>query len=307
MGKCNRNEREPNTKCLICGKEYFRFPYEIRSGVKLYCSTKCSGIAQQVHHEPNTKCAVCGKVFYRRPTRKNSKSGLYFCSKECQNIGYAQHLVLLGNESKFLTREERTQLNKKQRDDLRNKRNKHILGRTCITCGKIINDNNRSGYCLKCYAKVRFANATQEQRRKWSEDAKRRMADGKIKPWQSRNTLSYPEKFFKKVLEDNNIPFEGPNYVIKHTDLGVQNCIPSSCYFLDFKIGNIDLEIDGKQHWSLEDRIKSDKIRDERLTKAGYIVYRIKWREINSYEGKQYIKDEINKLLNFIKNKQLDK
>lgn len=162
MGKWNRDEREPNTKCLICGKEYFRFPYEIRSGVKLYCSTKCSGIARQVRHELNTKCAVCGKVFYRRPTRKNSKSGLYFCSKKCQNIGYAQHLVLPGNESKFLTLEERTQLNKKQRDALRNKRNKQILGRTCIMCGKLINDNNKSGYCLKCYAKVRFSNATQE-------------------------------------------------------------------------------------------------------------------------------------------------
>ena len=107
------------------------------------------------------------------------------------------------------------------------------------------------------------------------------------------------------MLENNNIPFEGPNYVIKQIDLGVPNCLPSSCYFLDFKIGNIDLEIDGKQHWLLEDRIKSDKIRDERLTKAGYIVYRIKWKEINSYEGKQYIKEEINKFFEFYKNNLL--
>lgn len=61
----------------------------------------------------------------------------------------------------------------------------------------------------------------------------------------------------------------------------------------------------GKQHWLLEDRIKSDKIRDERLTKAGYIVYRIKWKEINSYEGKQYIKEEINKFFEFYKNNLL--
>lgn len=300
MGTWNRDERKPNTKCLVCGKEYFRFPYEIRSGVKLYCSTKCSGIAQQVHHEPNTKCAVCGKLFYRRPKRKTSKSGLYFCSKECQNIGYKQHMVVSGKESRFLTPEECTKLNKKQRDALRNKRNKQLLKRTCITCGRLINDNNKSGYCINCYAKARYANATIEQRHKWSEDAKKLMAEGKIKPWQSRNTLSYPEKFFKKVLENNNIKFEGPNYVVKQKDLGVPNCLSSACYFLDFKIGMIDLEIDGKQHWSDKDRVESDRLRDEYLTKAGYIVYRIKWKSINSENGKQYIKNEIEKFLTFL-------
>lgn len=209
-------------------------------------------------------------------------------------------MVVSGKESRFLTPEERTKLNKKQCDALRNKRNKQLLKRTCITCGRLINDKNKSGYCRKCCAKARYSNATEEQRHKWSEDAKKRMAEGKIKPWQSRNTLSYPEKFFKKVLENNNIKFEGPNYVVKQKDLGVPDCLPSSCYFIDFKIGMVDLEIDGKQHWKDKDRVESDKIRDKYLTKAGYIVYRIKWKSINSENGKQYIKTEIDNLLEFL-------
>lgn len=82
-------------------------------------------------------------------------------------------MVVSGKESRFLTPEECTKLNKKQRDALRNKRNKQLLKRTCITCGRLINDNNKSGYCINCYAKARYANATIEQRHKWSEDAKK--------------------------------------------------------------------------------------------------------------------------------------
>ena len=101
-------------------------------------------------------------------------------------------------------------------------------------------------------------------------------------------------------MELNHINFEGPNYVVKQIELGVPNCKPFSCYFLDFKIGNIDLEIDGKQH-NYEEQKEKDKIRDKYLRKAGYIVYRIKWKSINSESGKKYIKEEIEKLLKFIR------
>ena len=272
MSTEDRTKYKPNTKCQVCGKEYYRFPYEIKNGVKLCCSSKCKGKAQQVYHEPNSRCAVCGKLFYRRPNKIKSKSGLYFCSKKCQNTGYKQGIVVPGpkKENKF-----------------------------CKTCGKLLSLKNKTGHCVKCWSKVRYTNITQEQKQKWSETTKKLMAEGKIKPWQSRNILSYPEKFFKKVLENNNIKFEGPNYVIKQQDLGVPNCLPSACYFLDFKIGNVDLEIDGKQH-SYSDRKESDKVRDEYLTKAGYTVYRIKWKSINTKSGKQYIKNEIDKFLKFL-------
>ena len=62
-----------------------------------------------------------------------------------------------------------------------------------------------------------------------------------------------------------------------------------------FALSNkIDLEIDGKQH-KLEDRKKHDRIRDERLIKIGWKVYRIEWKDLR--KNKEYIKEEINKFL----------
>ena len=74
-----------------------------------------------------------------------------------------------------------------------------------------------------------------------------------------------------------------------------------SNYFLDFYIpdGNIDLEIDGKQH-EYEDRKVQDQIRDFHISKQ-FKVYRIKWRSINTDDGKKYIKEEIEKFLKFHK------
>lgn len=60
----------------------------------------------------------------------------------------------------------------------------------------------------------------------------------------------------------------------------------------------IDLEIDGKQH-EYEERKTSDIKRDKLLINYGIKVYRIKWKSINSEKGKNYIKEEINKFLEF--------
>jgi hypothetical protein len=40
-------------------------------------------------------------------------------------------------------------------------------------------------------------------------------------------------------------------------------------------------------------------VRDEVLIKNNYIVYRIKWRNINTEKGKEYIKNEIDNFLEF--------
>ena len=60
----------------------------------------------------------------------------------------------------------------------------------------------------------------------------------------------------------------------------------------------IDLEIDGKQH-EYEDRKKHDIERDRYLRSKGYLVYRIKWNEINSENGKQLMKSKIDDFLLF--------
>lgn len=122
----------------------------------------------------------------------------------------------------------------------------------------------------------------------------KRISEGKHKGWATRNIISYPELFFMKVLMDNNILYQH-NYPVAKKDLGIDS--PYN-YFLDFYIENkrIDLEIDGKQHMY---RVDHDDLRDNALINHGFYVYRIKWQSINTKPGQEYIKNEIDKFLNF--------
>ena len=102
--------------------------------------------------------------------------------------------------------------------------------------------------------------------------------------------ISYPERFWMEVLDNNNIRYIKEDFSTKK-------------YFLDFLIfkndKKIDLEIDGKQH---NYRVEHDKKRDEYLTNLGYIVYRVKWNNINTIEGKSLMKDKISSFLFFYEN-----
>ena len=122
------------------------------------------------------------------------------------------------------------------------------------------------------------------------------IANGTFQGWKSRNIISYPEKFWTTVLDNNNIKYER-EYKVSHPG-------SSQYYFLDFyiEINNrkIDLEIDGKQH-KCEDRKEHDKIRDKYLISEGFEVYRIPWNEINTEKGSNKMKEKIDKFLEFIK------
>ncbi len=128
-----------------------------------------------------------------------------------------------------------------------------------------------------------------------SKSMKERIDNGLHKGWQSRNIISYPEKFFINVLNNNNIEFEFNYSINKRKDLLIDE--PYN-YFLDFYFPKkkIVLEIDGKQH---KYRTEHDKIRDERLQNIGIKVFRIKWKSINNDKGKEYIKNEIERFINF--------
>ena len=165
------------------------------------------------------------------------------------------------------------------------------IKRHCSICGKEIGYKNKSGYCINC---IRKSPELKEYRintlRYVSSFIQNRPG------WQSRDTISYPEQFWIKVLDNNSIKYEH-NKPVKNNH--------SSNYYLDFYIKvndtEIDLEIDGKQH-KYEDRIKSDIERNNYLESKGYIVYRIDWNEINSDQGKLLMKDKIDKFLEFYSN-----
>lgn len=113
--------------------------------------------------------------------------------------------------------------------------------------------------------------------------------EGRHQGWKSRNIISYPEQFWMNVLSNNNISFQH-NFVFDK-------------YFLDFFIEvhgrKIDLEIDGKQH-EYEDRQEKDIERDMFVSSKGLEVYRIKWNNINTDDGRKEMQEKIKAFLAYI-------
>lgn len=155
----------------------------------------------------------------------------------------------------------------------------------CVICNSTFMGTKKTRTCSKECNKQLLKNLMNE-----------RILNGEHKGWTTRNISSYPEDFFKKVLDNLEIKFDF-NFPVSKSSLGIEK--DSSSYFLDFyiQIGErkIDLEIDGKQH-ELEDRKESDQRRDSALLKSGYEIYRIKWKNPVNDKNKDYIKGEIEKL-----------
>ena len=160
------------------------------------------------------------------------------------------------------------------------------------THGKTLQDlKNEFGENYKLYSDKTYS----KKQEAGEKSAQKIIEEGRHKGWQSRNVTSYAEKFWIKVLENNNIPYIR-EYVVKKSSLGLND---SSNYFLDFLLpGNIDLEIDGKQH-KYSERKKHDIERDKILTKNGYIIYRIPW--INPSHDKEQVQKQINDFLYWYK------
>lgn len=225
------------------------------------------------HWKPKSYyCVYCGSKLKKKGKFCNSS-----CAAKYNNSGRK-----LSNSTKH-----------KIGDSLRMRPSKE-LKRKCVSCGNyftVWRSNcgvfSRSKTCSdECSSKLKSMNATKQM--------KKRIENGTHKGWSSRDVISYPEKFFINVLNNNGIMYSH-NHPIKQRLLGLDN---NYSYFMDFYINelNIDLEIDGQQH---ERRGEHDKIRDKLLTNYGINVYRIKWKNINTDNGKLYIRNEINNFLKY--------
>lgn len=231
-------------------------------------------------------CLKCG-INYKKPYKASK-----FCSHSC-SATYSNTRRKHSKETKV-----------KIRNTLEQKVKKEIKLTKCLYCK---NELSRKQTLKKLkYCSRKCSNSCPLYRKMLSEKVKKRIAEGKHKGWNSRNIESYPEKFFKGVLDSNGVEYT-KEYKVLHKNLGMKT---KSYYFLDFYIEvngfKIDLEIDGGQH---KYRVESDTIRDEVLTKNGYIVHRIPWKAINTPSGKIYIREEIEKLLKLIdslKNQKLN-
>lgn len=241
--------------CLNCGALLKRRQYK-------FCSRSCSA-------QFNNKL--------RRPSLKTKEKIRESVIKYHQNHPEAFR--------KFVESGKQASAQRSKNYDLALERLGYSKHRICPTCGKeFIARKHSTIYCSrKCVSN------SPEYKNRLKQIQLERVKQGIHSGWQSRNITSYPEKFWIKVLQNNNIPFEREKHVGQ--------------YFLDFviSINNklIDLEIDGKQH-KYQDRQLSDQIRDQFLSENGYHVYRIEWNEINSIKGKNIMKDKIEKFINYI-------
>lgn len=129
---------------------------------------------------------------------------------------------------------------------------------------------------------------SEESRYKISKKVRLSHIDGRNKGWTTRkNQESYAEKFWKTVLDNNGITYQ-QEYKVNKPGPG--------CYFLDFLLqGNVDLEIDGHQHYEESRKVK-DEVRDEYLKSLGYVVYRIKY--VNPSNSLK-VKEDIERFLSW--------
>lgn len=292
--------------CPYCGKKFFT-KRNGKESKQICCSVKCSnnynkndGRYEKISSKLSDKC----KDTFKKDVK--GKEVIDVIEKICQRCGK----IYYSNKYGFI-KSKYCPICKNQR----NTKYKCELRKTiCNKCGKVIYVKTfiEPNYCMNCYHNnVELKNIrhyqefdingkkiySEKYRKNISKKIQENIKNGLHKGWKSRNIVSYPERFFQKVLKLNNIDYDF-NHVVHKRDLGVND---SSSYFLDFFIRNdIDLEVDGKQH-QLPERAESDKIRDELLTKSGYKVYRIKWNEINSKEGKELMKQKINDFLEWYK------
>lgn len=173
------------------------------------------------------------------------------------------------------------------------------LIKKCKNCGKLFIPKLRN-YCNRISANKY---CSEECKQKFISNhmsllRQKEIQNGTFQGWKSRNITSYAENFWKYVLDNNDIKYIREQ-LVEYGNLG-----NGERYFLDFYIEHngrkIDLEIDGKQH-NYEDRKESDIRRDNYIKSLGIEVYRIKWNEINSENGKKIMKEKINNFLEYYK------
>ena len=309
--QADENERyeEFVFKCKKCGNEFTRV-IKVRNFLNNYklpqfCSHKCANshvmtektkrkISETLLNKNpiEQKCPKCGKMFMTKST-----SGKAFCD-ECSHKPIITHKKSnsINQTNVVLHRVKKTSYHESK----------------CVFCGKPILVNTiidipcpdcaveHNEHVFRVYdIETKKVILPSIVRRRLSESAKRLVKNGTHVGWKTRPIASYPEKFWMKVLKNNNIDYEF-NKPISKMSLGLKNT--SACYFLDFCIfNNIDLEIDGKQH-KYNDRKESDKIRDKLLKKNGFTIYRIEWNEINTVEGKKIMENKINDFISWLNN-----
>ena len=250
-------------KCEQCGCEH-----DGSYGSGRFCSDHCKRVwcgisaSRKPTHKPNMHikkrlpygtwtCKKCGKVFAKKTDLKKHNHDIHNPLSGKYNKG-----GVAWNRGKTKETDERVAI-----------------------VSKTIKERYESGVIV---SHMKGKKVCQTTRLKISDSMKKAIKEGRAAGWMSRKIMSYPETFWSKVLKESKIEYKA-NFPVSLKSLGEAS---RKSYFLDFLLpGNVDLEIDGGQH-HIPERMKSDKIRDDILSRHGYIIYRIEWNDIRSTKGK---------------------
>jgi len=212
-------------------------------------------------------CPVCGSEFETLSGDPKEKTT---CSYSCANV--------------FFTAQKHTEESNKKRASKLTK-NPHLYVKVCQFCFVEFKTKfARQKYCSQsCSAKANWSNP--EYKESIVDGLKQRVENGTHKGWQSRSKLnsSFPEKITIEILNELSIEFEREKKIGK--------------WFIDFALpNNVAIEIDGKQH-EYKDRQLSDIEKDACLTSNGWIVHRIKWKQLTK-ETRQELKAKLTDIIN---------
>lgn len=270
---------------LICEKNYTNA--RTNQEVIDYCNSIGFDFVKHLEEINKHYCLFCGALL-----DKNKKFCNNSCAAKYNNRGrkYSDETKNKISKSIKRFRSSNKQLKsfiKGNEGSLINNKNSIIKeNKICVVCGKEFYSKHKNvTHCSKkCVGND--LSIKQNLRNKQLK----LIEEGKHAGWQSRNIISYPEKFWMSVLDNNGISYIREDFSTKK-------------YFLDFLIEKngqkIDLEIDGKQH---KYRVEHDITRDKYLTDLGYIVYRVEWNCINNDKGKEMMKEKIDNFLSFYEN-----
>lgn len=85
-------------KCLICGKDFWIRPFQVREGWGKYCSSECYGLSRRKNLiDGESLCTKCGELknvseFYSQLQRNKTKRLSSWC-KECTKQGMKKYTV----------------------------------------------------------------------------------------------------------------------------------------------------------------------------------------------------------------------
>jgi very-short-patch-repair endonuclease len=195
-----------------------------------------------------------------------------YCQKEYSKYGIKNHIRITHNNEKApMTRKKAWNKGLTKDTDDRVKK-----------CGETFSKNYKEG-------KIELNNyPSEETKNKISESMKKAHKEGRahnIGKCRWNNEMSYPEKFFKQVIDNE---FEDKNYVQEYN---------VSIYSIDFAWVDkkLAIEIDGEQH-EKPDVKERDIRKDKKLKEEGWKVLRIKWKDMfhNTKDWIQIVKDFIH-------------